>query len=93
MDAIHLDDSCGPATTGSGNYVESNTINEACAGILIGPLSSGNTIPLSGTGVNTFLNVDNTILANSDVCTPTLGPTGKSRAKHLRPSPYKPNRN
>ncbi len=93
MDAIHLDDSCGPATTGSGNYVESNTINEACAGILIGPLSSGNTIPLSGTGVNTFLNVDNTILANSDVCTPTLGPTGRSRAKHLRPSPYKPNRN
>lgn len=98
QDAIHLDDECRDGVsgaTGSGNYVESNTINEACAGVLEGPLSTSNTVPLTGNGANTFLNVDNLVLANSNTCTPLLAPDAgtKGRARHLRPSPLKPHRN
>jgi hypothetical protein len=98
QDAIHLDDECQngvSGATGSGNYVESNTINEACAGVLQGPLSTSNTIPLTGNGSNTFLNVDYLVLGNSNSCTPILAPEAgeKRRARHLRPSPFKPNRN
>jgi parallel beta-helix repeat protein len=89
---IHLDDSCSPST-GSNNTVTGNTVNEACAGILLGTGTNPNTSP------NTFMNVTNTTLAG-DVCTPTLAPTAGaemsgSLAKHLslRPSPYKLNRN
>jgi parallel beta-helix repeat protein len=35
--AVHLDDSC------TGNMVKSNSLNEACAGILTGTGTSGNT--------------------------------------------------
>ncbi len=97
QDAIHLDDTC-PPSTGSNIIVEKNTINEACAGILQGPLATGDTIPLSGTGANTFLNVNYTVLGDSDSCSPTLAPDGNTAktsapsARHLRPSPYKPNR-
>ena len=56
---IHLDSSCG--STGSGNSVSSNTVNEACAAILLG--GSGNTV-----GTNTYANVTHTTLAG-DVCT------------------------
>ena len=96
QDAIHLDDECSPST-GSNNTVTNNTINEACAGVLQGPMSAGNTIPLSGANKNSFLNVDNTVLLNSDSCAPTLGPVANARtkgaaARHLRPSPFKPNR-
>jgi hypothetical protein len=95
QDAIHLDDECGPST-GSNNTVTGNTINEACAGVLQGSLSTGNTIPLSGANKNSFLNVDNTVLLDSDSCTPILGPIANARTKgaavrHLRPSPFKPN--
>jgi hypothetical protein len=82
---VHADDSCG---SGNGNSVTKNTINEACAGILLGT-GSGNTSSL-----NTFSNVTNTTLAG-DVCPPAPGPaaSGKS-AQHssLRPSPFTPNR-
>ncbi len=84
---IHVDDEC-PPSTGSGNTVTSNTINEACAGILLGT-GSGNT-----TAPNTFLNVTNTTLAG-DTCTPLAGPRENARegssGKHqlLRPLPYK----
>jgi len=85
---IHLDDSCSPST-GSNNTVTGNTVNEACAGILLGTGTNPNTSP------NTFMNVTNTTLAG-DVCTPTLAPAAGaemsgSLAKHLslRPSPYK----
>jgi hypothetical protein len=96
QDAIHLDDECTPST-GSNNTVTNNTINEACAGVLQGSLSTGNTIPLSGANKNSFLNVDNTVLLDSDSCTPILGPIANARTKsaavrHLRPSPFKPNR-
>ena len=89
---IHLDDSCSPST-GSNNTVTGNTINEACAGILLGTGTLNTTTP------NTFMNVTNTTVAG-DVCTPTLAPTAGadtrgSLANHLslRPSPYKLNRN
>jgi hypothetical protein len=84
--AIHLDHSC-PPSTGGGQTVKSNAINEACAGILLGS-GSGNTI-----GTNTFMNVTNTTLAG-DTCTPLYdlrATHGKSNGAHqtLRPSPFK----
>jgi hypothetical protein len=84
---IHVDDECLPST-GSGNTVTSNTINEACAGILLGSGASNTTAP------NTFSNVTNTTLAG-DVCSPADGVTanthGASSEKRssLRPSPTK----
>jgi hypothetical protein len=85
--AIHLDDSCTPST-GSHNTVTSNTINEACAGILLGTGSSNTTAP------NTFMNVTNTTLAG-DTCAPLDQVRSNSREgssgqhQSLRPSPYK----
>lgn len=82
---IHVDDECAPST-GSGNTVTSNTINEACAGILLGS-GTGNT-----TAPNTFSNVTNTTMAG-DVCSPVDGVPANthdaSSEKHpsLRPSP------
>jgi hypothetical protein len=83
---IHLDDECAPST-GSNETVSSNTINEACAGILLG--SGSNSI-----GTNSFLNVTYTTLAG-DSCSPLDDPSGNARArsgeKHpgLRVSPVK----
>jgi hypothetical protein len=80
---IHIDDTCG---SGNDNVVSGNTINEACAGVLLGT-GSGNT-----SAPNTFANVTNTTLAG-DVC--PAGPdanstTGGSRkVQRLRPAPYK----
>jgi len=100
QDAIHLDDSCSPslsyAASGSGNNVTGNTINEGCAGVLQGPLTASNSIPLSGVNTNTLMNVDNLVLG-ADSCSPTLAPDASAKmsgtsAKHLRPSPLKPNR-
>lgn len=93
QDGIHMDGAC-PPSTGSNNTVTGNTINEACAGILLGS-GTGNT-----TGPNTFTNVTTTKL-NGDVCSPLVGAAadaqvaGGTIAKHvsLHPSPYKPNRN
>jgi hypothetical protein len=81
---VHVDDEC-PNSTGSGNNVTKNTINEACAGILLGSGSSNTVSP------NTFANVTNTTLAG-DVCTPLA--EVKTRGKHssFRPSPRKPSR-
>jgi hypothetical protein len=76
---IHVDGEC-PPSTGSSNTVTGNTINEACAGILLGTGSSNTTAP------NTFSNVTNTTLAG-DTCTPLYGPSEKHQS--LRPSPYK----
>jgi Right handed beta helix region len=78
QDGIHTDDTC-PPSTGSSNTVTGNTINEACAGILLGSGTGNTTIP------NTFLNVTNTTLAG-DTCTPLDGPR---KHQSLRPSPYK----
>ena len=81
---IHVDDTCGSGT-GTNNSVTKNTINEACAGILLGT-GGGNT-----TAPNTFFNVANTTLAG-DTCTPPMDMVKKSMGKHasLRPSPYIP---
>jgi hypothetical protein len=82
--AIHFDDSCG---SGNNNNATNNTINEACAGILLGA-GTGNTQTANG-----FANVTNTTLAG-DVCTPTPGTRseGAKQQARLRPSPYKPGR-
>jgi hypothetical protein len=88
QDGIHTDDSCSPST-GSNNVVTGNTINEACAGILLGS-GTGNTI-----APNTFLNVTNTTLSG-DVCTPAVGAVANGMSgshSSVRPSPLKPNRN
>lgn len=77
---IHLDDSCG---SGNNNTATSNTINGACAGILLGT-GSGNTY-----SPNTFYNVTNTTLAG-DVC--LAAPQAGAKQKRLRPSPYRPGR-
>jgi len=61
---IHLDGSCG--ATGNNNTVSNNSVNEACAGLLLGS-GTGNTFP----AVNPVANVTFTSLAG-DVCTPTV---------------------
>jgi parallel beta-helix repeat protein len=89
QDGIHLDGSC--SGSGSGNTVTGNTINEACAGILLGTGTNNTITP------NTFMNVTHTTLAG-DVCPLPVAPAGAigmamevsgSFAKHsssLRPS-------
>jgi Right handed beta helix region len=76
---IHVDGEC-PPSTGINNTVTGNTINEACAGILLGTGTPNTTTP------NIFLNVTNTTLAG-DTCLPLYGPSEKHQS--LRPSPYK----
>jgi hypothetical protein len=83
---VHFDDSCG---SGNNNTATGNTINEACAGILLGTGTSNTSTP------NNFFDVTNTTLSG-DVCPAVVGsakagePSGKPRA--LRPSPYRPGR-
>lgn len=84
QDAIHADDSCGG--TGNNNFITANTINETCAGILLGT-GWGNTV-----SPNMFMNVASTTL-EGDVC-PVVSSTADvskghgSNATHpsLRPS-------
>jgi hypothetical protein len=84
---VHFDDACG---SGNNNTATGNTINEACAGILLGTGTSNTSTP------NNFFDVTNTTLSG-DVCpAPVSGSaktgdaSGKQRA--LRPSPYRPGR-
>jgi parallel beta-helix repeat protein len=79
---IHVDGEC-PPSTGSGTTVTGNTINEACAGVLLGT-GSGNT-----TAPNTYLNVTNTTLVG-DTCPPASAPN--TQRQSLRPSAYRPKR-
>ena len=81
---VHIDSTCG---TGNNNTVTNNTINEACAGILLGSGSGNTTTP------DTFNNVTNTTLGG-DVCPATMGDVAKAAGQSkrhlaLRPSPYK----
>jgi nitrous oxidase accessory protein NosD len=71
---IHIDDRCLPST-GSGNTVTGNSINDACAGILLGTGSTNTSTP------NILSNVSYTTLAG-DVC------PAKSKQPALQPSPY-----
>ena len=59
---VHVDDTC---TGANGNAATFNTINSACAGILIGPLASSPT-----TSSNTYYNVGTLQLSGTNVCTP-----------------------
>jgi len=73
---VHDDDECTDGSTyfsGTGNTISTNTINEACAGILTGSDATGT---YSG---NTFLNVTTTI-ESGDSCTPLVNV--KSHGKH-----------
>jgi hypothetical protein len=76
---VDLDSGCG--STGNGNKVTGNTINEACAGILVGSGTSGNTIT-----PNSFFNVTNITLA-ADQCPAVMsaGSHGKLRSDFVRP--------
>jgi Periplasmic copper-binding protein (NosD) len=68
---VHVDDTCNTGATG--NNATFNTINSACAGILIGPsASSSTTVP------NTYYNVGTLQLSSTNVCTPALKPVKKS---------------
>jgi hypothetical protein len=81
---IHVNDGC-PPSTGSNNTVTRNTINEACAGILLGTGTGNITSP------DNFMNVTYTTLSG-DVCpAPVEASTMETAsAKHLalRASPY-----
>jgi hypothetical protein len=71
--AIHIDGSCGGST---GSVVKSNTINSACAGILIGANSS-----VSSSSPNTYYNTITLVQNNgSDACTPPPG--ARPQTKH-----------
>src|SRR5579863_581396 len=81
---IHLDDSCG---SGDSNSVTKNTINGACAGILLGT-GTGNTLTS-----NTIVNTTNTTMSG-DQCPAPVGdairPAVAGARRSLRPSPYMP---
>ena len=79
---IHLDSSCG--STGNNNTVSKNTVNEACAGILLGS-GLGNTFPIA----NIVANVANTTLAG-DVCTPTVLIVGRGNSQRHSSRPARP---
>jgi hypothetical protein len=69
---IHLDSSCTGASVG--DTVSGNTINGACAGILVG---SGSSTP----GANTFYNAATLVLTGTDTCaTPLIRQNGKAKA-------------
>jgi hypothetical protein len=73
---VHLDSGC--ASTGNGNTVTKNTIQEACAGILEGTGTSGNTA-----SQNMFFDVRNTVLAG-DSCSPLFTQTRKAPLEPFR---------
>ncbi len=83
---VHIDSQCTESTGASGNYtlVGKNTINEACAGVLLGN-GTGNSV--GGTGnLNIFYNVVQVTQAG-DSC-PAGPPGAPTRAKaRLKPSP------
>jgi len=75
---VFLDNACG--STATANVVTSNTLNEGCAGILVTPGVSGNTV-----SPNTFFNINYTQLSGT-TCSPTLGPA-RSSAQRTNPLP------
>jgi nitrous oxidase accessory protein NosD len=83
--AIHVDSSCGSVMN---NVVSENTLNDACAGILLGTAAGSNDIDS-----NAFFNTRHTVMT-ADQCTPPLlslrQPTTSSVAQTLRPSPVRP---
>ena len=84
---IHSDDACFTPVTG--NSVSTNTINSACAGVLVGPFAS--TTAVSG---NTYYNAASQVTTGSDTCSPALMPRkGATVAKaHGKLSPARPSK-
>jgi hypothetical protein len=87
---IHIDDECpGPGSTPSGtnNIVKNNTINEPCAGLLLGSGTPNTTSP------NTFFNVTYTDLAGDSCVAASAAAKGAVALTEihstLRPSPFK----
>jgi len=88
---VHIDSTCGAVAS---NTVSKNTINDACAGILVGTAAGSNTI-----GTNNFYNTRNTTLT-ADTCSPPLTAAAPLMAgrvaaasaatNHARPSPARP---
>lgn len=88
---VHIDSTCGAVAS---NTVSNNTINDACAGILMGTGAGSNTI-----GSNNFYNTRNTTLT-ADTCMPPLTAAAPLMASHpasaatagnrARPSPARP---
>lgn len=72
---IHLDSTCG--STGLGNTVSNNTVNESCAGILYGTGS-----PSGLAAHNSFFNVVSVVSAG-DVCAPPPAPLAVTAAVPL----------
>ena len=86
---VHVDDQCsGPGSTPSGtnNTVKNNTINEPCAGVLLGS-GTPNT-----TSSNTFFNVTFTTLPGNSCAAGSAAVTGLAETMQnhsaLRPSPF-----
>lgn len=79
---IHLDSSC--SGTGSVNLVTNNTIQESCAGLLLGTGTSGNTIT-----PNTYFNDLGTVV-NGDVCASNLAESPSKKLVRRIPSPARP---
>lgn len=82
--AVHVDSSCGAVAN---NIVSGNTINDACAGIMLGTAAGANVI-----GKNTFFNVRQTT-TTADQCTPALHAAqvrAQSAAVRHRASPIRP---
>lgn len=86
--AVHVDNTCSNHSTGNNNTVNKNKINSACAGVLVGPGTSGNAI-----GTNTYYNTVTLKLTGIDTCTPPPFGTrnNQSQAKaHGKFSPATP---
>jgi len=83
---VHLDGSCG--SSGNDNRVVENTVDEACAGVLEGTGTSGNTVK-----DNAIFNATNIVL-NGDACpasssaTTSRGATASGTSRR-RPSPMR----
>jgi Right handed beta helix region len=86
---IHVDDECpGPGSTPSGtnNTVKNNTINEPCAGILLGSGAPNTTSPNNFFNVTFTTFVGNTCAPAASALTQLAGSAQNHQA--LRPSPF-----
>lgn len=86
---IHLDSQCSETSGQSGQHstVQSNTVNEACAGVLLGTFND-NTV--GGTGkLNTFFNVVETTYSGDSCPAGSPSAPGQAKSRH-KPQPVRP---
>jgi hypothetical protein len=85
---VHIDDTCTNSSlgtiSGNNNSATTNTINEACTGVLTGT-GTGNTF-----SPNSYANVTTTTMGG-DVCSAASTAVKTRPAAQKRPSPYRPN--